>query len=177
LLVPTAPLSISRSFRGTERLDRMIDRMQQWLEELGLTGTSFFLLSLGMFVVTFLASLAVAAYVVVQLPATYFSQTHQPAISFWEHHVVLRWSVRIFKNVLGAFLVVLGILLSLPGVPGQGILTILIGIMLLDFPGRHRFERWLVSRPSVLRAVNRLRARYGRQPLVLDDDPAIPVGQ
>ena len=39
------------------------------------------------------------------------------------------------KNILGLFLVALGVVLSLPGVPGQGLLTILLGIMLLDFPG------------------------------------------
>ncbi|MCA1573007.1 MAG: hypothetical protein LC770_00390, partial [Acidobacteria bacterium] len=80
----------------------------------------------------------------------------------------IRWLAIIGKNLLGVVLVVAGILLSLPGVPGQGILTILLGVMLLDFPGRPRLEHWLVSRPRILRTINKLRHRFSKQALVLD---------
>jgi hypothetical protein len=76
---------------------------------------------------------------------------------------------KILKNVIGAGVVGLGLLLSFPGIPGQGILTILIGVMLLDFPGKRRLERAVIRRPRVLGAVNRLRARYGKPPLVLEE--------
>ena len=72
------------------------------------------------------------------------------------------------KNLLGVVLVIVGVILSLPGVPGQGLLTILLGVMLLDLPGKRRMEQWLVSRPNVLRFVNKLRERYGRPPLVVE---------
>jgi hypothetical protein len=72
------------------------------------------------------------------------------------------------KNVLGVILVIVGIILSLPGVPGQGLLTILLGLMLLDLPGKRRLEQRLVRRPSLLRVINGLRVRYGRAPLILD---------
>jgi hypothetical protein len=62
----------------------------------------------------------------------------------------------------------LGLLLSLPGIPGQGLLTVLIGLMLVDFPGKLRLERWLIGLPRVLQTVNRLRQRYGRPPLILE---------
>ena len=65
-------------------------------------------------------------------------------------------------------LILLGLAVSLPGIPGQGLLTILIGLMLIDFPGKHRLERTIISRPKILRTVNRLRARYDKRPLVLD---------
>jgi hypothetical protein len=70
--------------------------------------------------------------------------------------------------LLGAFLVLLGIVLSLPGVPGQGVLTILLGVMLLDFPGKRGLELKLVSRPKVLNTINRIRHRFDRPPLLLD---------
>jgi hypothetical protein len=69
------------------------------------------------------------------------------------------------KNLAGAVLVVLGILLAVPGVPGQGILTILVGLLMLDIPGKRRLELAIVRRPAVLRTINRLRARYQRAPL------------
>ena len=49
--------------------------------------------------------------------------------------------------------------------PGQGVLTIVIGLLLMEFPGKTRLERWLVGRPSVLEFVNRMRTRRGRPPL------------
>jgi hypothetical protein len=62
---------------------------------------------------------------------------------------------------------VVGIVLTLPGVPGQGMLTILLGLMLLDVPGKRRLERRIVGRRRILKAINRLRKRFGRPPLVL----------
>jgi hypothetical protein len=50
-------------------------------------------------------------------------------------------------------------------VPGQGLLTIAVGLMLVDFPGKFRFERWLAVRPPVWRSINWLRKRAGRGPL------------
>jgi hypothetical protein len=86
-------------------------------------------------------------------------------------------AAHIAKNVLGFILVVVGIMLSLPGVPGQGILTILIGIMLLDFPGKRELERRIVSCPGLFQAINALRRRFGKPPLVLDSEPKARVGQ
>ena len=72
------------------------------------------------------------------------------------------------KNLLGFLLVALGIVLSIPGVPGQGLLTILLGVMLLDFPGKLTLERKLLSRPEVVRTINKLRGRFEKPPLELD---------
>lgn len=72
------------------------------------------------------------------------------------------------RNLAGAVLVILGALLAVPGVPGQGLLTMLIGLSLLSFPGKRRLERRLVRVPALLRAINRLRARFARPPLELD---------
>jgi hypothetical protein len=47
------------------------------------------------------------------------------------------------------------------------VLTILMGVMLIDLPGKDRAARWLVTRRPVLAAVNRMRAKVGREPLVV----------
>ena len=119
-------------------------------------------------VITFVASIAVTVIVLVKLPDTYFKASH--GREFWvERHPVLRWSGLVVKNLLGALLVLFGIVMSLPGVPGQGVLTILLGVMLLDFPGKRGLELRLVSRPKVLRTINRIRQRFDRPPLLLDE--------
>ena len=67
---------------------------------------------------------------------------------------------------------ILGVVLALPGVPGQGLLTIFVGILLLDIPGKRRFELKIIRRPGVLKYVNRLRDRFNKPPLlVAPDDP------
>ena len=123
------------------------------------------LLTLGVFSLTLLFSLGAVMAVLVRLPATYF-RDDDVSISP-RRHPIIRGIAVILKNMFGALLILLGLFLSLPGVPGQGILTILIGVMLLNFPGKRRLERWLVSRPRVLPVINGLRARFGKPPLLL----------
>ncbi|MCU1290710.1 MAG: uncharacterized protein JWN60_2939 [Acidobacteria bacterium] len=81
---------------------------------------------------------------------------------------VVRWGALIAKNLFGAFLILLGIVLSLPGIPGQGFLTILLGLIMLDIPGKRPLEAKIIKRPAVLSAINNLRARYKKSPLVMD---------
>ena len=116
-------------------------------------------------------SLIAVALVAVRIPSDYFVGDDPPPV--WaDRHPFIRWPAVVLKNLLGVMLVALGALLSVPGVPGQGILTMLIGAMLIDLPGKRKAEKWLLRRRGVLSTINRLRARYGRPPLVLD---AVPV--
>lgn len=123
-------------------------------------------LGVGIFLVTFLANLALVSFILVKIPAEYFRESQGKFLA--KQSQVVRVLALIGKNIAGVLLVVLGVLLSLPGVPGQGVLTILLGVMLLDFPGRQRFERWIVSSPKVFKAVNKLRQRFDKPPLTLD---------
>lgn len=125
-----------------------------------LLGVGLFLLSLGL---SFLA----IAIVMVKIPANYFSTHYQQDFmpnSSW----LVRWGVVIIKNIFGVFLIILGVLLSLPGVPGQGILTILLGLIMLDIPGKRPLEAKIINRPNILSAVNKLRKKYDKPPLIMD---------
>lgn len=124
-------------------------------------------LGVGLFLVTFSLSLAETMWILVKLPAAYFSASHKVEF-FAARAPAVRVVGLIGKNLLGVVHLVIGVLMSLPGVPGQGILTILLGLMLLDIPGTRALEIKIVSRPKVLRTINRIRARYHKQPLELD---------
>ena len=52
--------------------------------------------------------------------------------------------------------------------PGQGLLTILVGLLMLDIPGKRRLELAIVRRGPVLGSINKLRARFRRPPLRVD---------
>jgi archaellum biogenesis protein FlaJ (TadC family) len=122
-------------------------------------------LALGLFVLTVLGSLGFVVVALVRLPADYFRDEYVSPLA--RERRIVRWAGLIVQNAVGAVLVLLGLLLSVPGIPGQGVLTILIGVMLLSFPGKRRLERRLVSRPRVLAAINGVRARFGKPPLSL----------
>ena len=122
------------------------------------------------FIGSFLFNLAIVSIILVKLPADHFSNKGKKFAA--GSHPMLRVALIIGKNILGVLLVGLGVVLSLPGVPGQGLLTILLGIMLLDFPGRDRLEQKLLSRPAIVNTINRLRGRFGKPPLQLDFNKA-----
>lgn len=125
------------------------------------------LLGAALFAVSFAVSTAIAIFVLIRLPAEYFHSQHPR--EFWiERHPVLRYAGLLLKNALGLVVFAVGVILTMPGIPGPGVVTILIAITLLDFPGKRSLERWLVSRPPVLHAINRLRRRFGREDLRLD---------
>ncbi|MDQ3798238.1 MAG: hypothetical protein M3384_02205 [Acidobacteriota bacterium] len=121
----------------------------------------------GLFLASLVFSFVVLAVVMVKIPENYFSSHYQQ--SFMPNSPFLvRWGVVIAKNLLGVFLVMLGVILSLPGVPGQGLLTILLGLIMLDIPGKRPLEARIIKRPSILSAINNLRGRFNKPPLVLD---------
>jgi hypothetical protein len=134
------------------------------------------LLALGVWVAATVVGLAMVAAVVVSLPETYFLDPDAARSSSSRPGGAT--ARRIVRNACGVVLVLVGLLLSIPGVPGQGLLTILAGVILLDFPGRHRLARALARRRGVLATLNRLRARLGRPPLAPPEpEPRKPPGR
>lgn len=112
--------------------------------------------------ITFVLTLLAVPWIVVRIPHDYFSRGAR-AIMPPIGNRLLHLSFILLKNLLGIVFLVMG--LGMLVLPGQGLLTILIGVMLLDFPGKYSFECWLVSRGPILRSVNWLRTRFGRRPL------------
>lgn len=112
----------------------------------------------------FIASLFFVPAMIVRIPADYFAHEERPPSRWADRSPAFRMMVLVGKNVLGAILMVAG-LVMVP-LPGQGLLTSLVGFLLIDFPRKYRFEQWLVSRSAVHRPINWLRRRAGRPPLL-----------
>ena len=113
-----------------------------------------------------LAFLVIVPLLVIRIPPDYFAHGRYHKRLWAEHHLVLRMVLLIGKNLLGYVFVCAGVVMLV--LPGQGVLTILVGILLLDFPGKYRLVRWIVARPGVLRTLNWLRCRAGRPPFYLE---------
>lgn len=127
------------------------------------TGIWGLVLAVALFVLSNLILLGL----MVVLPADFFSDARS-ARTVQGRHPVVYVAVMIVKNLFGTLLIALGIVLSLPGVPGPGLVCILIGLGMVDFPGKRRLEKKLLAYPHVLPTINRLRARFGRPPLQLE---------
>jgi hypothetical protein len=122
----------------------------------------------GVSVAYVIVSLIVIRFIIIRMPTDYFLDGRDfPVV---DRHPVLAMGVRIGKNILGAVVIVVGLIMSVPGVAGQGILTVLLGLSLMDFPGKRRMELRMVSQPILLKAINRVREKAGKPPLAMPGD-------
>ena len=108
--------------------------------------------------------------IVKQLPVDYFvNENRQPA--WHERKYPLLWgAVTMLKNLLGLVLILAGIAMLV--LPGQGAVTVLIGLAITNFPAKYKLERRIVSQRAVGATLNKIRD-WTREPhLVFPKEPA-----
>lgn len=110
-------------------------------------------------------SLFIVPLILCRLPADYFNNEKPNLFVRIRTASPLTSLVLIGKNISGLLLFFAGILMLF--LPGQGLLTMLIGMVLMDFPGKFRLERKLIARSKVLAAINWLRARRGYPAMIV----------
>ena len=132
----------------------MVDILSRYQQEIRMLGIAS--------VATLVISALLIPYLIVRLPADFYAERDDRRRVF-QDRPVLRAVFLAIKNTLGAFLLLAGILMLL--LPGQGILTILAALALLDFPGKLRVELRILHIPTILKSINWLRRRAGREPL------------
>lgn len=115
-----------------------------------------------------LMSLVAVALIAVFLPADYFSNNSREKLAYANSHPLIYYSLLIAKNILGFVLLCAGIIMLV--LPGQGLLTILIGLLMIDFPGKYRVTRFLVNKKAVYKPINWLRRKFNRGPIFLKSD-------
>lgn len=126
-------------------------------------GTGFFLWIGVISLILFFGSLIAVRWLVVRIPADYFAYEHVPRSRWADHHPVIRVAVVVIRNLVAYLLLAAGIAMLV--LPGQGVITILTGLLLADYPGKRAAVRWVVARKPVLRALNWIRQRAGQVPL------------
>lgn len=118
-------------------------------------------------VIGFVLGILLLPVMVTQIPVDYFSHNARHRLIKDSRHPLMRALVISIKNLLGAILLLVGFIMLF--IPGQGLLTLFVGLMVMDYPGKFQFEAWLIRRPHVLSAINWLREKYKRPPLQLPD--------
>lgn len=112
---------------------------------------------------TAILTIALVPVLITNIPADYFSSDHRLRISI--RHPLLNYVIKAAKNLLGAVLLLVGFVLLF--LPGQGLILIFVGLLIMNYPGKYRLECWLIRRRGVLPTLNALRARHGKPPLLL----------
>ena len=144
-----------------------IEAILNWFE---VNGQWLSVLAIGS-VFSFMATLVAIPVIVVHIPENYF--LHEKRRPYHRQNALpgIKLLLAIIKKIFGIVFVLAGIAMLV--LPGQGLLTILIGLMLVNFPGKYGLERRLMRQKNVLRSVNWMRARANRPPLRLARAPGV----
>ena len=116
--------------------------------------------SMAMFVI----SLASMPFIVAQIPTDYFTHHGRQRMSQSNQHPITQLLLAGLKNMLGAILLVAGFIMLFT--PGQGLLSILFGLMIMNYPGKYQLECWIIHKPVIFHAVNNMRKKQSREPLL-----------
>ncbi len=116
-------------------------------------------------VITIIVSYIGIVIGMVKIPADYFSSGYAREIKS-DKHFSVRWTALIIKNIIGFLLIIAGVIMLFT--PGPGLPTILLGLIMMDIPGKRPLEARIIKRPAILSAINDLRARYKKPPLLMD---------
>ena len=114
-------------------------------------------------IIIFITSILGISWFVAQIPEDYFLSSKRKPSKWKEQKPILRLAVLFGKNVIGLSLIIGGLLMLV--LPGQGLLTIVTGLLLINYPGKYKLEQKLVAIPSVFRALNWIRVKANKPPL------------
>ncbi len=104
-----------------------------------------------------------AMIVVVKLPKDYFSRPERKKSAKGN---LGRQIGKIAKNIAGVLLIAGGVVLMLPGIPGPGVVVLLLGLAITDIPGKHKLIVKIAKKPAVMRSMNKVRKKFHRPNLV-----------
>lgn len=135
-------------------LESLYQSLLPWLPLLTISG-----------LVMAIASAVALPWILIRLPEDYFvaTQQHKPDRS------PLGWLVWLLRNSLAIVLFIVGLLMLV--LPGQGLLMILIAIGASTLHHKYTLERVIIRRKTVFDAVNWVRGRFNRRPMIHPDDP------
>lgn len=114
-------------------------------------------------IITCAVGLVIAPWWIIRLPADYFlcQEPAKQCTSLARH-----WTRCLVRNFIGCIFILAGLVMLV--LPGQGVLTALAGVMIMEFPAKHRVVRAILQRPSVLHTLNWVRRKAGKPALLVN---------
>ena len=123
-------------------------------------------------VLTFFGTLLILPLILIRIPPDYFVHTRKERHpSTGKGVLILRLLLMGGKNITGFLLITMGFIMLF--IPGQGLLTILAGVFLMNFPGKRKMEISLISHNSILNGINRIRRKAGKENLIRPSEESL----
>jgi purine-cytosine permease-like protein len=110
--------------------------------------------------ISLVLSIFIIPYVIVNIPENYFISKRRV-----RKKGIIYLFTRIIKNLFGLVLGLIGFIMIFT--PGQGLLFLFIGFMMLNFPGKYNLEKKLIKNKKIYNSINRIRKKYNKPPLKL----------
>ena len=137
--------------------------LEQILDHVDEYKSVIFWLSLLSFLI-FIFSLVSIKWLVALIPIDYFVYKKN---SKFKTKYPFTWLISmIIKNIIGYLLIIGGILMLV--LPGQGLFTIFIGLMMSNYPGKYYIEKKIIAIPSILKTINWLRKQSNKEPIIIN---------
>ena len=115
--------------------------------------------------VALVVTLIAVGVIIIRMPADYFADRQRHHLVLFRRRPALAITLTVARNALGVTLLIAGIAMLV--LPGQGLLTVFIALVLIDFPGKLRLEQNLIRRKSVRRPLDWIRRKAGKPPLLV----------
>ncbi len=110
---------------------------------------------------TFFLSLLLIPLFINWLDSDFFLHIHERPKRENEHPLMFLL-LRILRYSIGVFLITAGVLMLF--LPGQGLLTIILGIVLLDFPAKRALTDKIISYQKIQKGLNWIREKGAKSP-------------
>jgi len=106
----------------------------------------------------FFVSIFGIKYFAAKIPHDYFVRKEK--FSRLKERSIFLWLIyKLLKNLIGYILIFFGVLALI--LPGQGVIMILIGLVMSDYPGKLKLEKKIISINGVRKGINWLRMKSG----------------
>ena len=91
--------------------------------------------------------------IIIRLPQDYFIQTKDD-----------RKPLSLLRNLAGMILVAVGLAMFV--LPGQGLITFVIGLSLINFPGKRELQLRIIKNSKFQKSINWFRMKSSKQPFI-----------
>lgn len=110
---------------------------------------------------TFFTSIILIPILVARLPRNYFHKDYSHKHTLAKRFTLWQAFRRLMRNIIGGILLLAGIAMLF--LPGQGLITIIIGIALMDFPYKKQLIYSLTRSKTVQRSLDWLRRKAKKE--------------
>ena len=116
-------------------------------------------------ILIFVFSMVSLRLFIIAIPSDYF--INKKRVSALKNRSVLLWIIYIvFKNIIGYIFIIMGLVALV--LPGQGILMILVGLMMSDYPKKFDLEKKIITIKAVRKGINWIRIKSNVDKIKLD---------